>query len=139
MRYFAAFLLAALLVVAITQFISRPPTKPSIDVTLAAAGAYTDSNLAALDLSEQTLPDEYDAIYVSISGNDSAQGNLDSPFQTLERARDEIRSWKKQGPLKRPVVVFLREGSYFRSMPFVLGADDSGDIQLPRCLLGVCR
>jgi hypothetical protein len=131
MRYCAAFLLAALLVVAITQFISRPPTKPSIDVTLAAAGAYTDSNLAALDLSEQTLPDEYDAIYVSISGNDSAQGNLDSPFQTLERARDEIRSWKKQGPLKRPVVVFLREGSYFRSMPFVLGADDSGTSNCP--------
>ena len=41
-------------------------------------------------------------IYVSTKGSDFNTGSLDSPFKSLERARDEIRKLKKDNG-KHPV------------------------------------
>ena len=75
------------------------------------------------------------ALYVSTNGSDSWSGRLaeaddakkDGPFATLERARDEIRSLKKEGKLGDwGVAVYLREGVYELDKTFQLEAQDSG-------------
>ncbi len=74
-------------------------------------------------------------LYVSIQGNDAWSGRLpepnqaktDGPFATLGRARDTIRSWKKDGSLpSRGVEVLVREGVYSLEQSFSLGEEDSG-------------
>jgi len=73
--------------------------------------------------------------YVATDGNDSWSGTLpapngektDGPFATLQRARDAIRKLKQAGGLpKGGVVVELRGGTYERSEPLELTAEDSG-------------
>lgn len=78
--------------------------------------------------------------YISPKGNDNWSGKLaepnktktDGPFATLQKARDAIRELKeKQGVLKQPVTVFIREGFYFLKEPFVLTPEDSGTKDCP--------
>jgi parallel beta-helix repeat protein len=78
-------------------------------------------------------------LYVSPDGNDVWSGQLaeankkqDGPFQTLERARDQIRALKKAGKLnKNGVIVYLRHGVYERQSSFILTTEDSGTKQAP--------
>ena len=80
-------------------------------------------------------------LYVSLQGNDQWTGRLpepnqeeqDGPFATLERARDEIRTMKREqgGRLEKPVRIFLREGTYFLEKPFELSPSDSGSEACP--------
>jgi hypothetical protein len=79
-------------------------------------------------------------LYVSPNGNDSWSGRLaspnrtrtDGPFATLERARDAIRTLKRQGKLPEGgVTVWLRGGTYTQLTPFELTAEDSGTPQSP--------
>jgi parallel beta-helix repeat protein len=78
--------------------------------------------------------------YVARNGNDSWRGTIpapnaegtNGPFATLTRARDAVRALKKrQGGLKQPVMVYVREGTYFLSEPLVLTAEDSGTRACP--------
>ena len=39
-------------------------------------------------------------IHVAVDGSDSNSGSVNAPFQTLERARDEIRALKQNGANK---------------------------------------
>lgn len=80
------------------------------------------------------------AIYVSKDGDDRWSGRLpspnktktDGPFATLERARDEIRMLRKYGKLPEGVIaIIVRGGTYYRQMPFELGAEDSGTERSP--------
>ncbi|MGJ5672565.1 MAG: right-handed parallel beta-helix repeat-containing protein [Nostochopsis sp.] len=80
------------------------------------------------------------SLYVAPTGNDHWSGQLaapnpektDGPFQTLERARDQIRALKKVGKLPNgSVTVYLRQGNYERKDPFILKAEDSGTKQSP--------
>ena len=48
--------------------------------------------------------------YISVDGSDSNTGEKDSPFATLERARDEIR--KINGNMTGNIVVHIAEGTY---------------------------
>ncbi|MCA9095107.1 MAG: right-handed parallel beta-helix repeat-containing protein, partial [Planctomycetaceae bacterium] len=74
-------------------------------------------------------------LYVSPVGKDAWSGKLaapnadktDGPFATLERARDEIRSWKQHGktPEDGPIVE-LGSGRHQRTTPFSLTDADSG-------------
>jgi len=79
-------------------------------------------------------------LYVAGNGNDAWSGRLagpkanrsDGPFASLERARDEIRKWKRTGGLpKGGVRVFVRGGFYALDKVFELTAEDSGTETAP--------
>jgi lysophospholipase L1-like esterase len=75
-------------------------------------------------------------LYVSPTGNDANAGTQDKPFQTLERARKEVRQLLKQ-PLapSSPVTVWLTEGKYHERFHlermFELTREDSGTQAAP--------
>jgi len=69
-------------------------------------------------------------IYVSLNGKNSNNGSFKAPFETLDRARDEIRKMKEAGN-KQSVTVYLRGGTYRFSSPFILTPEDSGDKDAP--------
>ena len=65
--------------------------------------------------------------YVSPNGSDAGAGTSDSPFATIERARDAVRQVKKDnGGLKEPVKILLRGGTHFLIQTFELSPEDSG-------------
>lgn len=65
--------------------------------------------------------------YVSPYGNDSNIGtDIETPFATLEQARDAIRNLKQTEGITKPVTVYLRGGLYSRLEPFLLTGEDSG-------------
>jgi hypothetical protein len=97
-------------------------------VALAAGGP------AAAD---QPAPRRY---FVALNGNDAWSGrqpapnrpHTNGPFATLERARDEIRRLKRNGPLPAGgVTVEVRGGMYPLARPFELTAEDSGRAGAP--------
>lgn len=62
--------------------------------------------------------------YVATDGNDSNNGTKDSPFATLERARDEVRKINKS--MTGDIVVHIASGTYYIDELFELDIDDSG-------------
>jgi parallel beta helix pectate lyase-like protein len=65
--------------------------------------------------------------YVSPNGNDAGSGTSDSPFATIERARDAVRQLKTDdGVLKAPVKILLRGGTHRLTQPLELTPEDSG-------------
>ncbi len=116
-------------------------------VCLAVAGVYGAAGPAA---SAQAAPSARGAgaapasaprmdFYVAPDGWDTWSGRLESPnaahndgpFATLEKARDTIRRLRAAGKVRGPVTVYLREGTYRLSKPFVLRPEDSGTAQAP--------
>jgi hypothetical protein len=82
--------------------------------------------------------DEPDArrFYVSPTGSDAAQGNVDHPFRTLQRARDAVREagrWAREtdGTLRRDLIVEIAGGTYELGEPLTFDARDSGSEQHP--------
>lgn len=70
--------------------------------------------------------------HVATNGSDSNPGTLARPFQTLERARDEIRSAKQRGTLPADgVEVVIHAGEYAITRGFQLSAADSGTATAP--------
>ncbi len=65
--------------------------------------------------------------YVALSGDDSNDGTIDNPFQTLEAARDKIRQEGSEGG----VTVYIRGGEYTRGSSFELTEADSGTAENP--------
>ena len=63
-------------------------------------------------------------IYVSPDGNDEATGSKESPFRTVERARDEVR--KLNDNMTADINVYLREGVYRLDETLEFTSDDSG-------------
>ena len=78
-------------------------------------------------------------LYVSPQGSDAWSGRLaktnnkrtNGPKTSLAGARDEIRKFKAQGPLKEPVQVIVAAGTYTLGEPFVLAPQDSGTKDCP--------
>lgn len=78
-------------------------------------------------------------LYVATSGNDAWSGRLaepnaartDGPLATLQGARDAVRRLKAAGPLKEPVMVFLRGGTYRVEKTIEFTPEDSGSKQFP--------
>lgn len=71
-------------------------------------------------------------IYIATNGNDNGTGSIDSPFATLDKARDYLRELKKSGSLgAEGAVVYLRAGQYGRNESFVLTEEDSGTEAAP--------
>jgi len=77
--------------------------------------------------------------YVATDGNDSWSGKLakpnagrtDGPFRTLQRAQKAVRTLKANGPLKKPVTVYIRGEQYNLPAPLVFKPEDSGTSQDP--------
>ncbi|GIJ06986.1 hypothetical protein Van01_02000 [Micromonospora andamanensis] len=65
-----------------------------------------------------------EALYVAPGGNDANPGTLASPFRTLQRARDVVRT--KTATMTGDIQVYLRGGSYPVSSTIEFGASDSG-------------
>ncbi len=71
-------------------------------------------------------------LHVSTTGNDANPGTENRPFRTLERARDEIRSFKQRGTLPGSgVEVAIAPGEYPVQRTFQLTAADSGTPSAP--------
>jgi len=71
-------------------------------------------------------------IHVSQQGSDTNSGTESSPFLTLERARDAIRTLKQQGSIPPGgVKVLIHPGEYVVKQSFQLTAEDSGTSDAP--------
>ena len=70
--------------------------------------------------------------YVSVDGDDSAAGTSpSSAFESLARARDEIRTLKREGALTKPVTVTLLSGVHFLHEPLIFTGEDTGSESCP--------
>ena len=67
-------------------------------------------------------------LHVAIHGDDSNDGSASHPFQSLERAKVEIRTRIKQG-LQSDQKVWLHQGTYELQEPLVFDHRDSGTEQ----------
>jgi hypothetical protein len=78
-----------------------------------------------------TVTDHSDAaipradFYVAPDGKDTNPGGLDSPFATLERARNAVRE-KVAAGLTKDVLVLVRGGTYQQMNTLAFGPEDSG-------------
>ncbi len=70
-------------------------------------------------------------IYVSPDGDDSGLGTIDSPYASLERARDQVRYLKSENGDDTGATIFLRGGDYQLSETFELNELDSGTAKNP--------
>ncbi len=61
--------------------------------------------------------------YVSLSGDDNSNGSKETPFATIERARDEIR--KQTGNMTGNIVVHIESGIYTLDETLVFDERDS--------------
>lgn len=73
------------------------------------------------------------AFYVSPGGDDASPGTLDKPFKTPARARDAIRTLRRERGAQAagPVSVYLRGGAYYLNEPLVIQPQDSGTADAP--------
>ncbi len=63
-------------------------------------------------------------IYVSQGGDDNASGSYASPFATVERAKEEVKSYSPY--MTEDINVYLREGIYTQSDTLAFDDSDSG-------------
>lgn len=68
--------------------------------------------------------------YVAADGNDSHDGSRQTPFQTLGKAQEAVRTRLKETP-GQPVTVYIKGGDYFLESPVVFTSEDSGMAQSP--------
>ncbi|MFB3881092.1 MAG: right-handed parallel beta-helix repeat-containing protein [Armatimonadota bacterium] len=77
--------------------------------------------------------------FVSPRGNDAWTGRLsepdaagtDGPFRTILRAQQAVRARLSKGALTKPLLVMLRDGTYFLNEPLVFTVADSGAPESP--------
>lgn len=63
--------------------------------------------------------------YVAITGDDANPGTASAPFRTLQRAREAAGEIKRTGGGKI-INIWIGEGTYDLSKPFILSSEDSG-------------
>lgn len=69
---------------------------------------------------------------IATDGADSGTGSLSAPFQTFQRARDAVRTLKREQPeRKRPIVVQARGGVYYLPEVLTFTHQDSGTPSAP--------
>jgi len=62
-------------------------------------------------------------MYISIDGNDQADGSLENPYATIPGTLRALRSLRESGN-SDPVVIYLREGRHQINQTIVLGIED---------------
>ena len=66
--------------------------------------------------------------FVSTTGNDNNSGTINSPFATLQKARDAVRAYKKSNGIPSGgVVVWFRGGNYIIPKGVDFTSEDSGE------------
>lgn len=71
-------------------------------------------------------------IYVSRCGNNENEGTMTAPLSTLTAARDLIRHYKTTRQFAQEgITVWIDEGVYEQSEPFVLNELDAGEVNQP--------
>jgi hypothetical protein len=104
-------------------------TLQQIRVAGTAPGS-SDAHADRLNLT--ALPVPALTIHVSPSGSDAASGTSEHPLATLQAARNQIQSLRRQGGLPRGgVEVLVHGGEYTVDQTFTLGKDDSGTETAP--------
>lgn len=99
----------------------------SIFFALVYLGVYVQTPVAAAADSSGLIK-----LYVSTKGDDSADGNFNAPFATLERARDELRKLSANtSGLSEGAAVIVRGGAYELQNTFQLDSQDSGTSRAP--------
>ncbi len=91
------------------------------------------ANNAARPARDAAVPEPSLHLYVSPTGSDAAGGRSgQTAFQTIARARDEIRALKTAGPLpERGIAVEIAPGEYGLSDSLEFGPQDSGTTAAP--------
>jgi len=70
-----------------------------------------DPQASRVQFSQRPAPSV--TLHVAVDGDDTNPGTKDSPFATIERARDDIRALKAKGPLSDGgVTVLIGDGEY---------------------------
>lgn len=62
--------------------------------------------------------------YVSPTGNDSNDGSVNSPFKTIEKARQAVRTINKSATTD--IFVYIKKGTYQLDAPLIFDGEDSG-------------
>ena len=97
--------------------------KRSAAAVISLAAALSAVDTGGLNVGS-TASDVQAVYYVAPDGNDSGDGSAESPFATLERARDEVR--KINGDMSGDIIVYLRGGDYRITKPVEFDTRDSG-------------
>lgn len=84
------------------------------------AAAMISSVPAALAAEEETGMQ----LYVSVNGNDNADGSLSAPFATIKRAQEEVR--KYNAGMSDNITVNIMGGTYYLDEPLLFNREDSG-------------
>ncbi len=66
----------------------------------------------------------YKVFYVAPDGNDRNSGDINAPFKTIERARDEVRKYTEN--MSGDIYVYLRGGEYYVHETIQFGDQDGG-------------
>jgi hypothetical protein len=69
-------------------------------------------------------------LYISVKGSDKIAGTKAAPFQSLEKARDQIRILNRTSKDK-PKVIYISGGNYFPENPVIFTSEDSGSEKAP--------
>ncbi|MBP1840082.1 right-handed parallel beta-helix repeat-containing protein [Formosa algae] len=80
--------------------------------------------MMALGCAETPMPIE---LYVSVEGDDTANGSLESPFATLPKAVETVREQRKKGNTY-PATIYLRGGRHQLKETLDLGVEDGKSI-----------
>lgn len=80
---------------------------------------WDDAQIPLTDVKTLTVPEK---IYVSITGNDEADGTIDYPLATIQKAL-ELAAENNQ-----KVNIVLREGTYYQTEPIVMDETHSGTV-----------
>ncbi|MGN6711785.1 hypothetical protein, partial [Anaerocolumna jejuensis] len=86
--------------------------------------SYASTNTAQLSTSTSTA---FATFYVDNKGSDANDGSKKTPFQTIQKAKEAVRTLIAQGKLpKGGARVYLREGTYYVYDSLEFGPEDSG-------------
>lgn len=72
-------------------------------------------------------------IYVSPTGNDTADGTKETPFRTVERALKEAREWRRLhlAEVEGGIRIWLADGEYMQASSLFVRPEDSGTPESP--------
>lgn len=93
----------------------------------AIAGIVPESSNLLAEAKGEEPPPNANEFFVAPNGNDRNPGTESRPFGTLNRAQQAVRHIAG----KRPVTVWLREGTHYLTAPLTFTASDSGSHDNP--------
>ena len=89
-----------------------------------ATGGSGNGSIGGTSAATTVINNGQASYYVSPTGSDTHPGTLTSPFQTLTKARDTVRT--VNGTMTGDIYVYLRGGDYRLTSTVTFGTQDSG-------------